>query len=216
MGIVGLLATLAIPAFSSLAKSAALAQASQSILDQLNLARSRAFATGKNQQIRFYEYVDKDQAGSTPYFRAIQSFEQVIDGSSDNGKFTPVGPLVKLPTSVVIDDALIKAPLSGATATHGPFYALSTNDITENAEKRVANSVKSGTPAYQSYGFNFQASGSTDLDKNPTREWYITVRHLADNPNASSTAEEIVALRDYILIQIDPYTGVTRAFRKGN
>jgi len=209
------MAVFALPAFSSLQKSSQLTQSGQRILDTLVLTRQRALTSGRNFEIRFYKFQDKDLPGGTPYYKAMQVFEET--GRSDTGGnpiFEPVGRLYKLPNSVMIDQgspwgnewyslSTIVNPSDSGNSREEP-----SSNIRRNEEKvQINKNLKQGTD-FTFTRLKFRPSGGIDLD--PDLSWYFTIRDPQSGADGLTAIENVP---NYITFQLEPYTGIARLFR---
>ena len=212
VSVIAIIAGFAVPAVTTMIKGSQLTQGSQTLTDQLSLARSTALGRNRSVEIRFYKFGDPDSPGEDPknpetgYFRSMQVFEVL-----DNGALVPAGPIQRLPANVIMNEG----PLS---------------TILDNVEKKWERHPSSSDPEmpdtevgrkYHYTKFRFLPDGSTDLPPNgtitrvPTGDsWYITVHgtHVAKGGAASDGATAVLPA-NYFTLQIDPVTGSTRSYR---
>lgn len=96
VGIIGLLASLAMGGLNNVLRSTKLTTAAQLVADQMNVARQTATARNLPVEVRFYTLPDWDRTSGTPtYLRAMQVFLQ--DGTTN-----PVSKPVYLPARIMI------------------------------------------------------------------------------------------------------------------
>jgi len=189
LAIFAILAVLAMPAVTSTLQANALTQGTQTVIDQLSLARQ--FATSKNRvvEMRFYRFAD--QAGGAPdkKFRAVQNFELQDDGTA-----VPLDRLRKLPQGVIVD--------AGDT--------LSTLLGTSRAKQWTATDTQAPLPGigtdYEVRAVRLRPDGSTDLSA-AAQPWFLTLHHENKGDNLASLPP------NFAMIQIDPWNGQTMLYR---
>lgn len=162
IAIVMLLATLAVPAFHSIAVGSSINRAGQTIGDQIALARLTAVTKNREVQVRIFNLTN----GVTAGWQGIQVWrvEQTATGTTN----IPTSKLTLLPEGIIIDPAT--SPL-----------------LTADANVNGTVSVPSrGNLSY--CGFRFRASGATDNSVNFTNS-YLTVRQAAGATNNFYTVQ---------------------------
>lgn len=195
IGIIGILSALVIPASSPVLRSMQLTQAGQSLSDQLALARQSAISKNRSMQVRFYRFGDSTFPGesegdpSSGKFRAFQIFEIREDGTPK-----PMGKMVRLPASVIIDRG----------------SALSS--ILNQSQRPVASADDVPLPGIKQYDFayfSFLPGGGTDLVEpgladNP---WFLTLHESVAGDNLAQPSA------NFFTIQINAYNGKLRVYR---
>jgi len=206
--IIAVIGSFAVPALRKVVQASELTQTAQTVIEQLGIIRQRAIARGKNHQVRFYNFVDKSMSSSSAsYHRALLVFEQ-----QDDGTWNPITKLYKFPVSVFMDKGKASDSASLTTILFPSNGAKSrslqgSNTLTKETSQ-ILSVVKTGS-SYYYIPITFRPSGSTDLDKSAT--WFLTLRPLL--PNSANPETNLAKVPNYITIQIDPYTGVSRYFR---
>jgi len=154
VAILGIMATLVIPAVGSILRGSNLNRGGQMISDQLFMARQEAVSKNRDVEVRFYNLTN----GMFPGWRGIQLWriEQ-----------TPTGPVTNSSSRVtVLPDGIVMAsnslsPLitasSGGTETHAVY----------------------GTMAYKA--FRFRADGSLETSVGTNN--YVTLQNASDTGN---------------------------------
>lgn len=191
IGIIALLASLSITAFSSVTKGFKLASGADITIAQLNLARQTAI--GKNCQVEFRIYQLPDESDGGPEaakYRAVQIFSLTEGGTRTNA----IGRARFLPHSII----LLSAPAaSSLLEVRNPPYAVS--------GATVGTSFQGYSPASYNYVvFHFNPDGSTDL--NPTNKWFFSMAHQQDPVQESGLPN------NFVTILLDPLSGRPRIF----
>ncbi len=189
LAIFAILAVLTMPAVSSTLQANALTQGTQTVLDQLSLARQ--FATSKNRvvEMRFYRFADPAGGAPDKKFRAVQNFELQDDGSA-----VPLDRLRKLPQGVIIDAGGTLSTMMGASRT----------------KQWTATDTQAALPGigtdYEVRAVRLRPDGSTDLSA-ATSPWFLTLHHENKGDNLASLPP------NFAMLQIDPWNGQTMLYR---
>ena len=210
ISIIAIIATFTVPAATTILRGTALTQASQTLTDQISLARQLALSKNRTVEVRFYAYGDPEAPGedfatrpsttapvstvdSKSQFRAIQLFEVL-----ESGVAVPIdsSKLQRLPVSVVIEPNIT-------------FSSLITTPLKEPA--KTDPSLPRGVGQNYVYAsFRFQQDGSTNLS--PSSTWFVTIRNLTDTP-IGGKMENAKGPINFFTIQIDPVSGAVKGFR---
>lgn len=183
IAVFGIIASVTMPAVSSVMRASDLRTGSQILSEQLGLARQMAISKNRSVEVRIYQYAVPPETGNGK-FRAIQTFEIL-----DSGVAQPLGRVCRLPASVLID--------SGST--------LSSIITTPSSGADVGYSLPEVGKSYQCVKFRFLPDGSTDLST-ANSSWFLTLHHASEGDSLSK------APADYSTVQIDPANGRTRIY----
>jgi uncharacterized protein (TIGR02596 family) len=187
IGVIALLAAVAVPAMGPTVRGLKLGNAGQLIADELAAARQAAVSRGVPVEVRFYLLPAHNEPESTPsVFRAVQSF------LSHEGTAIPLNKARFLPSPVIISSE------PDRIAAESPFLAGTDHPEIEPAED-LANYPKT---SYKYRSFYFTPSGRADLVQGKN---YLTVVFDNDNPISDGA--------NFFMIQIDPLTGGLKTYR---
>ncbi len=215
ISVIAIIAGFAVPAVTTMIRGSQLTQGSQMIADQIALARQLALSRNRSIEVRFYKFGDSESPGEDPknpetgFFRSMQVFEIL-----DTGGLLPAGAIQRLPNNVVINESLLSTMIDRDERTR---IETPTTYDPEMPDTEVGRK-------YHYTSFRFLPDGSTDLSPSGTTSgkqnrpagdsWYITLHGTNVKKTGSETDGTTTTLPDnYFLIQIDPITGSTRAYR---
>jgi uncharacterized protein (TIGR02596 family) len=216
ISIIAIIAGFAVPAVTTMIRGSALTQGSQSITDQIILARQVALSRNRSVEVRFYKFADPEIPGEDPknpqtgFFRACQTFEIL-----DNGGALPTGGLTRLPVGVIMNEDKLSTILK-----YRPLENPKPSDPALPDTQAQRN--------YQYVALRFLPDGSTDLPPTGVDDtgatgtsgknsdsWYLTIH--GTQIQKSSGAESVGKTQDlpdnFFTLQIDPITGSTRSYR---
>jgi uncharacterized protein (TIGR02596 family) len=211
IAVLAIIAAFSVPAVTSMLQGSSLTQASQMLVDQVNLARQFALSKNTMVEVRFYRYSDPDTPGEDVTkpkegkFRALQVFEILPSGAG-----VPLGKLEELPNSVMLaanrdkpEDGFSSILDSGKLQTSDQFkdrtaYYLSLPELPKGIKKQ-----------YEFVYFRFMPDGSTTLG--PTSLWYVTLHGVNDRPLKEDGGTRPPP--NFFTLQIDPVSGTTKIFR---
>lgn len=216
VAVIAVIVAFAIPAANSMLRGSQLTQGSQSLGDQIGLARQSAISRNHPVEVRFYRYADLDTPGEqigekeTWKFRAFQLFEIL-----ENSAALPIGPMQRLPAMVVADNDKYSTLLRDSL--RGPYRDASADKSAPEIPVRYGDQIVGRN--YEYVAFRYLPDGSTDLPPTTSRtdqneevssgdSWYITLLGLNDQ------ARDINTINFYTL-QIDPVSGSTKSYRPG-
>ena len=198
IAIIAIIATFTVPAATGILRGSAITQASQTLTDQISLARQLALSRNRAIEVRFYQYADPEAPGetlgspSTGQWRGMQLFVIV-----ESGVAIPVDKPQRLPISVVIEPNVVFSSLIPAS----PKSPATTDP---ELPRGVAKNYK-----YAS--FRFQQDGSTNLSATST--WFVTIRNLTDTPSGTTMKKANNDPINFFTLQIDPVSGAIKGFR---
>jgi uncharacterized protein (TIGR02596 family) len=197
MGIIALLAAVAIPTVGPLLRSSQLTRADQIVVGELGAARMAAIAQNRKVEVRFYCFGDDTLPGESAAspaggkFRAVQSFTV-----SGNGVATPLSKMAQLPDGVIMDsNRSLSSIFDGNIRTCNSAPALP---------------IPRAKQAYQYFSVRFLPNGSTDLQPsvNGAKQlWFVTLHSTRDGDNLSRPPA------NFWTIQIDPRNGTIKNYR---
>lgn len=153
IAILGIMASLTLPAISSISMGSNLSRAGQMVEDQIILARQEALARNRSVEVRFVNL--PDPTGDA--IRGIQLWIRDEAGANP----VPLGRLMRFPDGVIVADQSSLSPL----LTADPALAGSTNF------------GSSGTRPFSA--FRFRVGGRPDSRLTPTNN-FVTVRSTRD------------------------------------
>jgi uncharacterized protein (TIGR02596 family) len=186
--IIGIIATFAVPIVTSVGRSSRLNRATQTVADQLALARQTAISRNHAVEVRFYQFADPETPGSSSSFRALQTLE-VINARA----ISPLDKVQPLPASTIIDAS---PTLSSVLDPGKRAMAPGTDPL-----PRIGTS-------YLYVALRFHPDGSTDLL--PTAgAWFLTVHDEVQGDGLARPPANFVTL------EIDPINGSLKFFRPG-
>lgn len=211
IAVLAILAAFSVPAVTSMLQGSSLTQASQLLVDQVNLARQLALSKNTIIEVRFYRYGDPDTPGEDVtkpedgQFRAMQLFEVLTNGAA-----IPAGKFEEFPNSVTLA-ADREKPDSGISSLldKGSLKKqedLGKKDPYHNSIPELPKGIKK---QYEFVSFRFMPDGSTTLG--PTTLWYITMHGVNDRPKSKDG--KVAPPDNFFTLQIDPVTGATKIFR---
>ena len=217
ISIIAIVAGFAVPAVTTMIRGSQLSQGSQTISDQIALARQVALSRNRSVDVRFYKFADPETPGEdttkpeTGSFRAIQVFEVL-----ENGATLPLGPITRLPVNVIMNEGKLSTLLSKEQRTL---------EIKPSSSDPEMPGMPSGSEKKYFYiALRFLPDGSTDLPPVTAKDgedgtkkndsWYITLHgtHVSTDPEVPDGLTKKVP-DNYFILQIDPVTGATRAYR---
>jgi uncharacterized protein (TIGR02596 family) len=200
LAIVGVLATLAIPAVTSMTRGYQLNATSDLVINQLALARQAALSNSRLVQVRFYHLPDYGQAptGNKTVYRAIQSFIEGDPSATGSLTLTPVTKTVFFPAPAIV--STLTTPNISPLLSTLPVNATVSDPSTATSSDPVVPTYGSN---YDYFWFHFKPDGSTDLASGGNSLTII----MENDPSATSGLPH-----NYRTIQIDPAIGTARRF----
>ncbi|MDR0534159.1 MAG: Verru_Chthon cassette protein D [Verrucomicrobiales bacterium] len=188
MAIIGLLVVMSVPAYHRITASLDMTNAGQLLVAQLDNAQQTALASNRTVEMRFYQVPDALSAETPRYFRGIQGFMVL-----DDGTLSALGKVVYLPESVTLsDDVSQSPPLSVNVKSPGtedlplPGYGLN----------------------YRYVVLRFRANGQLDGGLGNVNDWFMTVcKKSLGRVDTSKPG-------DFITVKIDPVSGRTMSYRR--
>jgi len=188
LAIIILLIGLVLPATTSIMKGSDITRATETVSNEISLARLQAIGKNRQVEVRFYEYAEPnmpaESSGNTAtwHWHALQAFE--LD---PGGVAYPLGKLQELPGSAVID----------GNSTLSSILTLTPQNSASTIPPVGAN--------YLYTSFYFYTDGSTSLT--PGLQWFLTIRNI-NTPSSGSTPPA-----NFATIQVNPLNGTTEVFR---
>ncbi len=214
IAIIGIIGTFAVPAMQGVLKGTALSSASGTLVDQMSLARQHAISKNRTVEVRFYRFVDPEQAGDdiattgqpAGKFRALQYFE-----IGDAGKILPIGKFQRIPDSVMMNPSAALSTLLGEE----PEKIVLSSKLDKTVDPELPRGVGF---KYDYRAFHFLPDGTTDLSPlgitgGPSSQgrWFITLHSVNDLSRATATTPP----PNYFTWMIDPVSGTSKTFRPG-
>jgi len=146
VAIIGIMASIAVPAFSSISAASGITRAGQLLGDQIILARQEATTRNRDIEVRLIDMTNGVWSGYT----ALQLWLK-----DENGVLSPLGKLQKLPEGTIISSNNSYSPLL-------------------TADTSISGSTNFGAATCSYKGFRIRASGSPSSAIN-TNNNFITV-----------------------------------------
>jgi uncharacterized protein (TIGR02596 family) len=188
IAIIGLLVAMSVPAYHRITASLDMTNAGQLLVAQLDNAQLTALANNRTVEVRFYQIPDALSSDSPRYFRGMQGFMVL-----DDGTMSPLGKAVYLPESVTLsDDATQSPPLSEDVKTPDvsmvslPGYGMN----------------------YRYVVLRFRANGQLDRGIGNVNSWFVTI--CKKSPGRVDAGQP----GDFITVKIDPVNGRTVSYRR--
>jgi uncharacterized protein (TIGR02596 family) len=228
IAIIVAISAFAIPAANSLLRNSQMAQASQTLVDQLSLARQQAITKNKVVEVRFYRYADPEFAGEVSNdptqwkFRGFQIMEL-----SSTGIALPLSQLIRLPEQVVMAD-------------YGNLSTILSDPTQKSARKNVKDDTELQKTApllprkidhkYEYTWMRFYPDGSTNLSATGTTSgtgtgsssassggrWFITLFNVRQEKALGKSGSEEATIPqafDFFTVQVDPVSGTLRTYK---
>lgn len=185
MAIIGIIASLAIPAFNSITSAGSIESSADQIAGALNLARQAAVTKNVSVEARFY---DLQADGATNDFRAFQLFE-----ISPSGNATAMSRVSTFRAPAIISrdttlSTLLVPTLAKTWTTSDPQISL-----------------PSVGKAYTCNAFKFRANGTTDLSV--ANKWHLTI---VDSRRPGSGSQPPT---NFATVWVEPASGVVKVLR---
>ncbi len=187
IGVMMLLLAFSVPAYQGIHRARDLSRAGDALSGQFAFARQQAASRNCRVELRWYTYRDSQVVGGTTgngTGRALQVFAYAANGTA-----TPLGTVITLPSSIVIEGNTTFSSLESLPDQAG-----------------TVGLPRIGTD-YRLRKVSFRPDGSTDLD--PAVRWFLTARFAARPPAGTSPPP------DFVTLQVDPVNGTARTFRPG-
>ncbi len=188
MTIVGILLAVSVPAFHGITAAARLRGEGGRLAAELARAQQMAVTMNRAVDVRFYRYVDPEDPGSDPAWRAVQFFLA--------GEGAPAGQ----------DQVLIKLDSATVFSEMPGFSPLLTLPSQDDTLPGIEGSVTSA-------GFSFFPSGATNLppvsDSPDGGGWHLTLLAVGDEFRDPSSGP----VTNFFSLQIDPHNGSVRPFQ---
>ena len=201
MTIIVILVALIAPPAARILDGLSVTSAGQAIQNELALDRQLAISRNLPVEVQFFEL--PEQVGGQLRFSGYQAWIYAANGIDK----TALNKIIKLPNGVILD----------ATPSTGGTPSICSSTLIDSAAVSGTQAIPSlGNAAYKYRSFRFNGNGGTDLAvSGPTNSasagsndtWYLTARRSND-PATDSTPS-----KNYYVIQLDPLTGQTKAFR---
>lgn len=188
IGIMAIIAAFTVPAINGILRSSNLNRAAQMVEQELSSARMTALAKSRSIEVRLYRYEDPQSPGTTVSYRALQTFL-----SDENGNFTPVGKMIRLPQGILINE----------NQANSSIMTLDDKAWTPPSDPQI--DLPGVGTAYTSKAIQFRSDGSTSLD--PNQKWYLTLHTWTDGSSTDTPPP------NFATIQIDPVSGNTTTYR---
>ncbi|MEP6671090.1 MAG: Verru_Chthon cassette protein D [Chthoniobacter sp.] len=215
--IIGIIAAFVVPAMPTILRGSQIAQGSQVLADQLNLARQYALSKNHPVEVRLIRFADPEVPGevlngvSTPSngaYRAIQILETLDTVDQSTGDFVrlPIDKPQLLPQAVVLNKSRLSTVINDA----GSFPTTPSQSTAGTKDPELPRNISRN---YDFVWFRFMPDGSTNLparsNSDPNGAWFITLLNMND-PTTGNTPPP-----NFFTIQIDPVSGSMKQFRPG-
>ena len=213
IGIIGVIATFAIPAATTAIRGTDVNRAAQTVADQFSSARQAAIVRNHPIEVRFITVADPEQPGEKPdsptswKFRAMQLMDVTPSGIP-----VPLGPIQRLPTSMLLNDGQYSSLLSETSVEPGqlPLRTVRATAVDPPLPRMSTANAQN----YSYVAFRYMPDGTTNLKA--TGNWYVTLHSMMDAQKLASAgagATNPITTINYYTIQVDPVSGATRSYR---
>lgn len=198
LAIIAILIALVAPGVIGSMNASKLSSAGDRLLGTLSEAQQTAYAKNQAVELRFYQYAEP--MSTTMAFRAYQSFLISNPVGANTETLTKLSELIKLPDSMIISSNTTLSPL-----------------VTQNTIADTNNDA--GLPGASYAALRFSPDGTCKLVVSSGTMATLTLPSLPqsfvtvveENAKAGTTG-----LPDnFYTVQVDPYTGRSRAYRPG-
>ena len=206
IAIIAIIASFTVPAVTGILRGSAITQASQTLIDQISLARQFALSRNRAMEVRFYQYADPEAPGETVgsplsgQWRGIQLFEVL-----ESGVAVPIDKPQRLPISVIMNPGTTSSTtLSSLITCAGTGTPTITKGQSSTANPELPRGVGKN---YNYVAFRFQHDGSTNLSAAQAGGWFVTIHNMT--PPVTGTTPP----PNFFTLQIDPVNGAIKGFR---
>ena len=203
--IIGILITVAVPTFVSAMQGNRIAAAGLNLLGRLSQAQQLAMSKNVPIEVRFYKFINTDNADPEERFYAYQ-FLQVNTASVSNAQLEPIGAPYMIESGITIDTFTI----NGVDAS--PLLTKASSKFTDDNSSPggVARQIARGVAHYVAIRFFPEGTvksvtSAATMNTLDLQDAYIT---LVETKHANKDS-----VPNYFAVQIDPYTGHSRAYR---
>jgi len=162
VAIIGIMAALAVPAFSSISSASGITRGGQLLGDHIILARQEASTKNRDIEVRLIDMTNGAWSGYT----ALQLWIK-----DESGVLSPLGKVQKLPDGVVISSNAIYSPLLTADSTVG--------------SGAMPNSGPAALRPYQAFRIRANGSPSSSITTNNNFLTVIMARDASQTPPAN-------------------------------
>lgn len=198
MVIIAIVASLTIPAFSSLGRAQAISGAGSNLLDQLALARQTAVAQNRVVEVRFYKRLENpSQAVSSANPARFRSFRTMVYDEEVRNAFAQT-TVQDFPARIVLCEDKVFGTLIFPYTTTVPSRAFLREDISpteRNVEYQYVRFKPTG-------GTDLRSTGTPDADR-----WFLSIK--SDNDPSSTTRPA----HNFFTVMVDPVSGRARTYR---
>lgn len=220
VAIISLLAAAAVPQFFSVIKASRLTAAGDALISRIAQAQQTALAQNTQVELRLYEYLDQSALDEESKFKAVQLVDPLgksgsggsVTGGGDAGggneealRASPIGEVYYLQSGVVFASTKELSPLLQSKFKAGEELSGKTNAsfaalrfYPDGSFKVVERKQEEGEQGAEAT----EAGAITPKLKDS----YITIADEADLEKGSVP-------KNFVCIQIDPYTGKARVYR---
>ena len=214
IGIIAMIAGLAVPAMSDAMKGTALSGAADELEGQLAYAAQLASVERRDVLVRFYKLEDDSLPGNEEEFRAFQVMERQTstEASTSDEDAEDVTALTKVfwfREGIIISD--------------NPKYSTLVTDQRLECDRKVqipfrTQGLGRKTRSVDCFAIEFRAGGSTNLDSQQDEAaggglgdrqlWFLTV---VDEALASASSTDLPD--NFITLQVDPFNASVQRFQ---
>lgn len=191
VAIISLLLALAIPIVTNKPTAARITGDADTLVSQLNHARTLAIADGQATEMRFYLTALPGLPGREKQFRSYQ----LLSYHPERKIFLPEGRMEDFQGDNMIVNNPIYSSLTSSSKIKSPD---------PNAD--AAGNTKAKDLSFFSVHFN--PDGSTTLPKGGDT-WFLSIVDFHENQNAAASEQPAA---NFVTLQIDPYNGSIRRY----
>lgn len=204
LALIAMLLFMIVPGLKDVFRGSKLTSTADQIMGDLNLARQTAIKESLPVEVRFYKFSNPDTKNEER-FAAYQCFRlaQDLNSPSDYTTKRVAKPIFEKVKSIAQGVTLVEAE---------QWSTLLTDDAVKQDRERVRGLVPGERDTEARYfSFIITPEGETNLDRSGAKQWYITLVNETDYQSAPNPAA--LKPKNFIMLQIDPYTANVRRYQ---
>lgn len=206
VAIIALVMFAAMPNMAAVIRGSKLTQAADQIRFDLAIAQQIAIKENIPVEVRFYQIPDNPDfpSDNIRVYTAYQAFQLMPDLEN---YYDPTMPRV-----YVTIDGVKKLPNGVAIPESQKWATLMTKGEIKKGTEQVRGLVQGQKRTEANYcAYQINPDGQTNLDKRGRDQWFFTLMEATTIARASSADE--LDPDNYIVLQIEPYSGSVRVFQ---
>ncbi len=206
LALLSMLLFMAVPGLKGTTAGSRVAQTADQFVQHMAIARQAAIKENIPVEVRLYKYNQTGvSGGDTPAFSAWQMYRLRQDMNE------PVN--YSLPSITVPILEKVARVANGVALVESKRWSSLVADDDLNRGRQLVRGLVPGVKETDTEYVSFIISpdGSTSLDRSGAKQWYVTF--VDDIELKRNSSVEDMKPKDFITIQLDPYTASTRWFR---